>query len=98
MNGQAGARRIVLLSTFALVAIAAYRNKSGSGADVGFSRRVWGVGVVAIMLSLAADVAPQIAGPFAALMVLGSLTHGGDQAIQNFLGRASGAPATTTTK
>lgn len=91
MNDPAQARRLVLISVFAMLAISAYRGKltSGSG-GVGFLKRLWGVGVVAIMLGLLADVAPTVAGPFAVLIVVGMLTNGGDKAIQNFLGKASG--------
>ena len=86
------ARRLVLISVFAMLAISAYRGKlTSSTQGVGFLKRMWGVGVVAIMLGLLADVAPTVAGPFAVLIVLGMLTHGGDQALTNFLGKASGA-------
>lgn len=98
ITDPAKARRMVLVSVFGLLAIAAYRGRlTGSGADVPFAKRVWGVGVVAIILGITADFAPQIAGPFAVLMVVGSLTKGGDQAIQNFLGKASGGGNTTGT-
>lgn len=91
----AQARRWVLLSLVGLLGVAAYRgNLSG---DRGLSYRLWGVGMLGLMLSAAADVAPQLAGPFAVLVLLGSLTGGGDKAIQNVLGKVSGAPAATTT-
>ena len=86
----ASARRWVLISVFGLLAIAAYRGKL-STTDVSFTKRLWGTGVLAIMLGLVADVAPQIAGPFAVLVLVGSFTNGGDQAIQNLLGKVSGS-------
>jgi hypothetical protein len=80
------AQRYVLISVFGLLVIAAYRGKL-STADVSFTKRLWGTGVLAVMLGLIADVAPQIAGPFALLILAGSVTHGGDKALQNFLGK-----------
>jgi ABC-type Co2+ transport system permease subunit len=82
------AQRYVLISVFGLLIVAAYRGKLSDNKE-SFSKRLWGTGVLAIMLGLVADVAPQIAGPFAALILLGSLTTGGDKALNNFLGKAS---------
>lgn len=93
------ARKIVLLAVFGLLAINTYRGRL-STADVTVARRLWATGVLAIMLGVAADVAPTIAGPFALLILAGSLSNGGDKAIQNMLDRLSGAPparSTTTT-
>ena len=96
------ARKYVLLSVFGLLAIAAYKGNLADS-QVSFSKRLWGTGVLAIMLGLAADVAPQIAGPFAVLVLVGSFTNGGDKAIQNALGKIGGtgttaAASTSTTK
>ena len=88
----ATARRYVLFAVFGLLAINAYRGQLSS-ADVSFSKRLWGTGVLAIMLGFAADVAPTVAGPFALLVLVGSLTNGGDKAIQNALGKLSGSAA-----
>lgn len=77
------ARKLVLVSMFLLGVIAIYRSKQGSESTF---RRLWGLGVIGVVLSVAADFIPQIAGPFAGLVLLGSLTNGGDQAIQNLLG------------
>ena len=74
---QTSARRYVLLSIFALLALEAYRGKLET-AQVGLAKRLWGVGVVAIALSLLADVAPTVAGPFAALVFVGALTQKAD--------------------
>ena len=85
------ARRWVLVSMIALLVMAAYKSASGKSAgDVGMMKRLWGVGVLGLMLSAAADFAPQLAGPFAVLVVLGYATDGGDKAIQNVLGKVSG--------
>jgi hypothetical protein len=86
---------MVLVSAFLLAAIAVYRDRKTGASDT--FRALWGVGVVSLVLSIAADFAPTIAGPFAVLVVLGSLTDGGDQLIQKALGKVasggSSAPA-----
>ena len=84
------AKQTVLVSMLALVAIAAFKDKG-----LPPYKRVWATGVIGVILSVVADFAPQIAGPFAALVVLGSLTNGGDQAIQNLLGGATGSSSST---
>jgi hypothetical protein len=86
-------KQLVLVSSLALIAIAVYRQNNDPGT---LFRRVWGVGALAVMLSLLADFAPQIAGPFAVVTVLGSLTHGGDQALVNLTGGAQNAAAKVT--
>lgn len=96
----ARSKQIVLVSTVALMAIAVYREQQNRD-DTGLFKRVWGTGVLAVMLSIMADFAPQVAGPFAGLVVLGSLTHGGDRALVNLTSGASSAagkvvPAGTT--
>lgn len=81
------ARKIVLASIFVLAAVSVYKDRKGPNAgQQGTGRVLWGVGVVGIFLSLLADVLPQIAGPFAALVALGSLTNGGEQVIAKALG------------
>lgn len=88
------ARKMVLVSVFALLILSVYRDRSGKTSNpAGTFRTAWGVGVVGMMLSLLADFAPQIAGPFAALTVLGSLTNGGEQALAKALGIIGPAPA-----
>src|SRR4051812_17944179 len=88
---------MVLVSAFALAAISVYRDRSKADADHNTFKSLWGVGVVALLLSLLADFAPTIAGPFAVLVVLGSLTNGGDQVIQTALGKVGKTPAHSTT-
>lgn len=87
---SAQAQRYVLISVIGLLVIAAYRGKLDT-AQLPFAKRLWGTGVLAIILGLVADVAPQIAGPFSILILVGSVTNGGDKALHNFLGKASGS-------
>jgi len=79
------ARKMVLVSVFLLALLSTYRDKKNA-TPAGTFRTMWGVGVVGIMLSLLADFLPQIAGPFAGLIVLGSLTNGGEQVLAKALG------------
>lgn len=83
-------KQIVLVSMLALMVIAVYREKQDRK-DVGLFKRIWGTGALGIMLSLLADFAPAVAGPFAGLVVLGALTHGGDQALVNLTNGTAGA-------
>ncbi len=83
-------KQIVLVSMVALIAIAVYREKQDR-ADVGLFKRIWGTGALGVFLSLIADFAPSVAGPFAGLIVLGALTHGGDQALVNLTSGTSDA-------
>lgn len=93
MNPSKGqARKMVLVSAFLLAAIALYRNRR-AGDDEGAFRALWGVGVVSLVLSLVADFAPRIAGPFAGLTVLGSLTSPGNNLIQAMLGTVAVTPS-----
>ena len=83
------ARRWVLVSMVLLLIMGTY--KGSKPGDVGMAKRLWGVGMLGTMLSMAADFVPQLAGPFAVLVVLGYATSGGDKAITNVLGKVSGA-------
>lgn len=84
------ARKMVLVSTFLLAAVSVYKNKDTNSTF----KSLWGVGVVGLVLSLLADFAPSIAGPFAVLVVLGSLTEKGNNLIQSALGKAAGTTGT----
>lgn len=88
----AQARRLVLLSVLTMLAVNTFRGRL-STADVTVTKRLWGTGMLAIMLGFLADVAPQVAGPFAVLAALGLVTHTGDAAFTNLLGHASGRVA-----
>lgn len=80
----------MLVSALALVFIALYRDRTApEGVDL--FKRVWGVGVLAVLLGVAADFAPTVAGPFALLVVLGAMTQGGDRAFVNALGNLGGS-------
>ena len=91
------AKKYVLVSVLGLLVIATYRGNL-CDSKVTFAKRLWGAGVLAIMLGLLADVAPQVAGPFAILTLLGSLTNGGDEAINNALGKVSGGGTSSAAK
>jgi hypothetical protein len=82
------ARKMVLASLAVVAFVSLYRDHKGSSAagQQGTYRVLWGVGVVGMFLSLLADFLPEIAGPFAVLVALGSFTHGGDQALAKVLG------------
>lgn len=81
------ARRWVLVSVTGMLIINAYRGKKSSEP---VAKRLWGTGMLAVMLGFAADTVPQLAGPFAILLLVGTLSESGDKAIQNILGKAAG--------
>jgi hypothetical protein len=89
-SNPTSARKMVLVSMFGLLVIAVFRARQPD-TDVHLFRRLWGVGVLGLMLSVMADFAPTLAGPFALLTLLGAFTNGGDKAIQNFLSGLSGS-------
>lgn len=89
------ARRWILVSMVLLLGMAAYKGANGKAGDVGMFKRLWGVGMLGLMLSALADFVPQLAGPFSLLVVLGYATDGGDAAIQNVLGKVSGSGSVT---
>lgn len=83
------ARKMVLVGAFLLAGLAVYRDRRQGAPDT--FRALWGVGVVSLLLSILADFAPTIAGPFAVLAVLGSLASGEVSVIDRLFG---GAPTT----
>jgi hypothetical protein len=89
------ARRWVLVSMVLLLVMGTY--KGAKPGDVGMAKRLWGIGMLGTMLSMAADFVPQLAGPFALLVVMGYATTGGDKAIENVLGKVSGGGSTSGT-
>lgn len=89
------ARKLVLVGVVVLALTAVYRSRQ-DGNDTTTFRALWGVGVVGWFLSLLADVVPTIAGPFAVLVALGSLTNGGDKLLSQALGVIVPAPAKTS--
>lgn len=50
-----------------------------SGSTVGRYQRLWSVGVVVLVMSVAADLAPELVGPLAALVVIGWFVAGNKQ-------------------
>ena len=78
------ARKMVLVGTFAMLAINIYRSRRAEG-EAQTYKRLWTTGFVGLMLSILADFAPQVAGPFSVLVVLGSLTKHGDEVFSNAL-------------
>ena len=91
MTNPATARKLVLLSVMGLLVIATYKGKG----KVATSTRLWGTGWLAVMLGVAADVAPQVAGPFALLILAGALTGGGDKVFTDILAKAGTGTAGT---
>jgi hypothetical protein len=87
------ARKMVLVGLLVLTLITVYKDRRSSD-PAGTFRVFWGVGVVGMFLSLLADFLPQIAGPFAALIALGSLTNGGEQVLERALGVIAPRPST----
>lgn len=87
------ARKMVLVSALILAGIAVYRDHKAGASDT--FHALWGVGVLSLLLSILADFAPTIAGPFAALTVLGSLASGDASIIDKLFGRS--APASSST-
>lgn len=79
------ARKMVVVSGLLLVVIAIYRDRKTETANDTF-HRLWSVGIVVLLLSILADFAPTIAGPFAALTVLGWLARDGTGVIDAALG------------
>lgn len=88
------ARKMVLVSAFLLAGIAVYRDHKAGTSDT--FHALWGVGVVSLLLSILADFAPTIAGPFAALTVLGSLASGDASIIDKLFGKVSAKPTSAT--
>lgn len=95
------ARKMVLVSALLLAAIAVYKDRKRGAGDT--FHALWGVAVLSLLLSLLADFAPTIAGPFAVLTVLGGLAsqNGGASIIDKLFGKSAPqskpAPATHTT-
>ena len=83
MDALTDQRKLVLVSIAVLAIIAVYRERQGDGGSL--YKRLWGLGVIGVVLSILSDFVPQITGPFAVLLVLGSLSRGGDKAIQSAL-------------
>lgn len=94
MNDRVQARKMVLVSAMVMAGISVYR--ASSQGETQLYKRLWATGVIWFILSLVADFAPTVAGPFAVLVVLGMVSNGGDKAIQGFLGSVSSKTGGTT--
>lgn len=90
----ASARRVVLISGAILLAYGVATAKKSDGSTDVF-KRVYSAAIVTLVLSLLADFAPQIAGPFAVLIVLGLIATPQGQAALSKIGAGS-KPATAT--
>jgi len=87
---ELASKKTVLVSILLLAVLAVYRSQRAGGSEQGsLYKRLWGIGVIGVTLSIAADFVPTVAGPFALLVLLGSLTSGGDKALQNVLASVS---------
>jgi hypothetical protein len=89
------ARKMVLVGLLVLSLVTVYKDRKAA-TPAGTFRVFWGVGVVGMFLSLLADFLPQIAGPFAGLIALGSLTNGGEQVLEHALGLVAPRPVAST--
>lgn len=94
------ARKMVLVGILLLAIIGVYRDRKQTD-PAGTFRVMWAAGVVGLLLTLLADFAPKIAGPFALLAVLGSLTR--DNVIERALGtvaptKSTGSGSGTSTR
>src|SRR5581483_613035 len=58
-------RKLVLVSVAVILALNVYRSGREPGS---LYKRLWGTGVLGVALSIVADFAPQVAGPFAMLV------------------------------
>jgi len=79
-------RKLVLVSVAVILALNVYRSGREPGS---LYKRLWGTGVLGVALSIVADFAPQVAGPFAMLVALGLFTRHGDEVMQQVTGRAA---------
>lgn len=90
----ATSRRLVLLSLGTMFAVTTIRDVSGKGgASSSTYRRLWATGALTLLLSIVADFAPDVAGPFALLIAM-TYVMGAEDSIAGWLHGAIGAPAT----
>lgn len=91
------ARQLVLVSMLGTGAIVVYDLVSHSelGADQSF-RAVWSLGLLFLLLAVAADTIPEVAGPFALLVLLAVAV--GREAVVGSIVKAGSSPAPKKTK
>lgn len=89
--GTARAKQIVLVSLLVMSAYAVGRDllHPSSIAKGSTYRQLWAIGALGIALALIADLTPEIAGPFAVLVVL-AFVVGGDKTITKVAQKAIG--------
>jgi hypothetical protein len=95
MNPQTS-RRLALLSLGAMFAVTTIRHVQGKQPGSTY-RRLWATGALAIVLSVLADFAPEVAGPLALLIAM-SYLMGAEDTIAEWLHGAlgSGGPQAST--
>jgi hypothetical protein len=82
------ARRLVLLSLGGMFAITTVRHLQGRQPGSTY-RRLWATGALAVVLSILADFAPEVAGPLALLVAMSYLI-GAEDTIAEWLHGAIG--------
>lgn len=95
----ATANRMVLVSTGAMIAFVLIE-RHFNPAQVDTYKRLWAVGALGVGMSLAADFVPQIAGPFALLVLVAMVARNRGQigrVLDNMKGAAPAKPAAQTT-
>lgn len=78
---QSAARQMVVVSMLVTAGVVAYDvvRSGSSGVDSGMAfRTVWTLGLVFLLLGITADLVPELAGPFAGLIMLAVLVGRGD--------------------
>lgn len=85
-------KKLVLVSVALMGGTAVVKDLTGKGAQGSTFKRLWALGAVGLVLSVLADFAPSIAGPFAALLGIGYLA-GAEGAITSFVSGAVGPGA-----
>lgn len=78
-----------------LVVMLAYGLVTGKGQQIGTYKQVWAIGALGIVLSLVADLSPQIGGPLAVLFALGFIA-GGQTKINTVITNAIGKGTKTS--
>lgn len=92
MNVDKGqARKMVLVGIGLFAAIEFYKGKGA-----GF-KQIWNIGFVGFILTLLADFAPTIAGPFAILLALGAFTGKGGNVLATLESKVNSKGAAAST-
>ncbi len=89
----ATANRMVLVSTGAMIAFVLIE-RHFNPAQVDMYKRLWAVGALGVGMSLAADFVPQIAGPFALLVLVAMVARNKGQIGRVLDNMKGGSPPT----